>query len=83
MCYILECMKRKRATPEDLRRRAADALVDIGARRKRLLKELEELEEELRPLVVEAHRNEVTYVTITDRTGLAPWTIRRWTQNAK
>ncbi len=69
-------------TPADLRRRAEETLAAPGKRRIRLRRQLDEVEAELRPLVVAAHRNEVGYRRITELTGLSPATIRAWTRSS-
>jgi hypothetical protein len=71
------------STPADLRQKARDALVSAGTRRKRAIATVERIEQELRPLVIAAHRNEVPYRTIRDLTGLSQTTIRKWTKDAE
>lgn len=71
------------STPADLRQKARDALVSTGARRKKAVATLDRIEQELRPLVINAHRNEVPYRTIRELTGLSQTTIRKWTKDAE
>ncbi|MFF6787383.1 hypothetical protein [Streptomyces sp. NPDC012510] len=69
-------------TPAQLRSAAAASLKTPGAKRLKLLRQLEEVENELRPLVVEAWRHEVTYRDIRDATGIVANTVRLWVNKA-
>jgi DNA-directed RNA polymerase specialized sigma24 family protein len=68
------------ATPADIRLRAEEALKAPGKRRVATMRKLAEIDTELRPLVVAAHRNEVPYRRIQELTGLSPSTVRAWTK---
>ncbi|MEU2571771.1 MULTISPECIES: hypothetical protein [Streptomyces] len=65
-------------TPAQIRAAAEEQIRPLGEKRKRLMAELEELDRELRPLVVHAIRNEVTYRRVQEITGLSPNTSRTW-----
>ncbi|MEU6945473.1 hypothetical protein ABZ957_09580 [Streptomyces sp. NPDC046316] len=65
-------------TPAQLRADAEEALRELGQRRIRLLAELETVDADLRPLIAEARRMEVSLRKITDLTAVAPNTIRAW-----
>lgn len=70
-------------TPAQLRAAAEKRLTPLGKRRLHLLAQLEELDRELRPMVVEAIRTEVTYRRITQLTGLSHNTSRTWLRKAE
>lgn len=63
-------------SPAELRRQAEARLIPRGARRKQLVAELEELDEELRRDVLAARRVEVSLRRIHALTGISPNTIR-------
>lgn len=65
-------------TPAELRAAAEAALKPSGARRIRLLAQLDVVDAELRPLVAGAVRAEVSQRRISALTGLSTTTIRRW-----
>lgn len=65
-------------TPAQLRAEAEAALKTPGARRIKIKRQLDEVEQELRPLVVQAVAMEVPYRRITELTGVAPNTARAW-----
>lgn len=65
-------------TPAQLRARAEEKLRPLGQRRIRLLAELESLEAELRPVVREAVRVEVSQRKISAMTALSTTTIGKW-----
>ena len=67
-------------TPAQLRAEAKDALLEPGAQRLELQRQLTEIDAVLRPLVARAVEVEVPYRTITDLTGVAPNTARAWKQ---
>ncbi|MGW2204816.1 hypothetical protein [Streptomyces sp. NPDC001774] len=64
--------------PSQLRADAEEALREAGQTRIRLLAELEAIDAELRPLIMEARRMEVSLRKITALTAVAPNTIRAW-----
>lgn len=63
-------------TPAELREQAEERLIPRGERRKQLVAQLEELDEELRPDVLAARRAEVSLRRIHALTGISPNTIR-------
>jgi hypothetical protein len=65
-------------TPAQLRATAEAALKPLGQRRIKLLAQLEELEQELRPLVAKAVEMEVPYRRINELTAVSPNTARAW-----
>lgn len=67
-------------TPAQLRARAEEKLRPLGQRRIRLLAELEEVEQELRPIVQEAVRVEVSQRKISAMTALSTTTIGKWSR---
>jgi hypothetical protein len=68
-------------TPAALRARAEEALKAPGRKRLKALAAVQAAEEELRPLVVAAVRNEVPFRKITELTGVAPNTARSWAKS--
>jgi hypothetical protein len=67
-------------TPAQLRADAEAALADPGKRRIRLLAELDEVDDELRPLIQAAREVELPIRRITEITAVAPNTVRSWTK---
>lgn len=65
-------------TPAQLRADAEAALTRPGKRRIRLLAELEEVDEELKPLIRTAREMELPIRRITELTAVAPNTVRSW-----
>lgn len=65
-------------TPATLRTAAEAALKAPGKKRLNAVKAQAEAEEVLLPLVLEAHRNEVSFRRINELTGIAPNTVRAW-----
>ncbi|MFB7957977.1 hypothetical protein [Streptomyces sp. NPDC056045] len=65
-------------TPAQLRAKAEAALEPLGAKRIKLLAQLEALDAEIRPVVVEAVRMEVPYRRIRELTGVSPNTSAAW-----
>ncbi len=65
-------------TPGESRAEAEAALKPLGQQRIKLLAKLEEIEQELRPLIAEAVRMEVPYRRINELTAVAPNTARAW-----
>jgi len=70
-------------TPAQLRAQAEAAIKPLGAKRIKLLAQLEELDAELRPLIVEAVRMEVPYRRIREVTGVSPNTSAAWKRAAE
>jgi len=70
-------------TPAELRAEAEVALKPLGQKRIRLLAQLEEVDRELRPLVVEAVRMEVPFRRINELTAISPNTARSWKSKEK
>ncbi|MBQ0855733.1 hypothetical protein J8N05_47115 (plasmid) [Streptomyces sp. BH-SS-21] len=68
-------------TPAELRADAEASLKAPGQQRIKLLAQLEEIEEGLRPLVAEAVRMEVPYRRINELTAVAPNTARAWSKS--
>ncbi|MFG2776189.1 hypothetical protein [Streptomyces sp. NPDC048350] len=62
-------------SPAEIRAAALEALNGPGERRRRLLAELAETEEELRPLIARAVRAEVPHRQIQEVTGISRPTI--------
>jgi hypothetical protein len=69
-------------TPAQLRAQAEVALKPLGQKRIKLLAQLEEVEAELRPLVVEAVRMEVPFRRINEMTAISPNTAAAWKKRA-
>jgi hypothetical protein len=69
-------------TPAQLRAKAEAALKPLGQKRIKLMAQLEELEAELRPLIVSAIEMEVPYRRITELTAVASNTARAWNKAA-
>ncbi|MFJ2923358.1 hypothetical protein [Streptomyces sp. NPDC087307] len=69
-------------TPAQLRADAEAALTPLGRKRLRLLAQLEGLDVELRPVLVEAVRMEVPLRRIYELTGVSPNTSRAWRKAA-
>jgi hypothetical protein len=67
-------------SPAELRADAEKAITPLGQKRIKLLAQLEEIDEELRPLVAEAVRMEVPYRRINELTAVAPNTARAWSK---
>ena len=67
-------------TPAELRAEAEAAITSLGQRRIKLLAQLEEVDRELRPLIAEAVRMEVSYRRINELTAVAPNTARAWSK---
>ena len=67
-------------TPAQLRAKAEDVLRPLGQRRIKLLAELEDVESQLRAVVREAVRVEVSQRRINALTGLSTTTIGKWTR---
>jgi hypothetical protein len=65
-------------TPAQLRASAEAKLKPIGQRRIKILAQLEALDAELRPALVEAVRMEVPLRRIYELTGVSPNTSRAW-----
>ena len=64
-------------SPADIRAAALGALSEPGERRRRLLAELAQVEEELRPLIARAVRAEVPHRQIQEVTGISRPTITK------
>jgi hypothetical protein len=69
-------------TPAQLRAQAEAELKPLGQRRIRLLAQLDDVETELRPLVVHAVTMEVSYRRIYELTGVSPNTAAAWRRKA-
>jgi hypothetical protein len=65
-------------TPAQLRATAEAALIPLGKKRRRLIEQLAEIDQEMRPLIVEAVRMEVPYRRIRDLTAISPNTAAAW-----
>ncbi|MFI7278621.1 hypothetical protein [Streptomyces sp. NPDC049879] len=65
-------------TPAEMRADAEAALTPLGQERMELLARLDEIDSELRPLVLEALTVEVSERRIAQLTALARGTIRAW-----
>jgi hypothetical protein len=72
-----DCMT-SNVTPEQLRADAVEALKEPGRRRLELLRQIAEIDDELRPLISRAREVEVAFTRITELTGVAPNTVRSW-----
>ncbi|MFJ8628882.1 hypothetical protein ACIRD3_39375 [Kitasatospora sp. NPDC093550] len=70
-------------TPSQLRADAEAKLAGPGARRIQLQSDIDDLDEELLPLVVEARAMEVPFRRITELTGIASNTVRAWIKKAE
>jgi hypothetical protein len=66
-------------TPAQLRADAEATLRGPGQKRLRLLAQLDEVDAELRPLIESAREVELPIRRITELTGVAPNTVRKWT----
>lgn len=69
-------------TPAQLRAQAEADLKPLGQKRIKLLAQLEELDAELRPVLVHAVRMEVPLRRIYELTGVSPNTSRAWRKTA-
>jgi hypothetical protein len=69
-------------TPAQLRAHAEQAIRPLGQKRIKLLAQLEAVEVELRPLVVEAVRMEVPFRRINELTAISPNTALAWRRKA-
>lgn len=69
-------------TPAQLRAQAEEALKPLGQKRIKLLAQLEEVEAELRPLIVTAVRMEVPFRRINELTAVSPNTSAAWRRKA-
>ncbi|MCW2899239.1 MAG: hypothetical protein JWO67_1504 [Streptosporangiaceae bacterium] len=69
-------------TPAELRADAEAALKPLGQKRIKLLAQLEALEVELRPLILQAISMEVPYRRINELTAVSPNTARAWNKAA-
>lgn len=69
-------------TPAQLRAEAEQTLTPLGRKRLRLLAQLEDLDAELRPLVLRAVDVELPLRRINELTGIAPNTVRAWRRKA-
>jgi hypothetical protein len=67
-------------TPAELRADAEATLKPLGAKRIKLLAQLEEIDEELAPLIRSARTVELPIRRITELTGVSPNTVRAWTK---
>ncbi|MFE3560567.1 hypothetical protein ACFXKW_37825 [Streptomyces sp. NPDC059193] len=67
-------------TPAELRADAEATLKPLGAKRIKLLAALEEIDEELAPLIRSARTVELPIRRITELTGVSPNTVRAWTK---
>lgn len=67
-------------TPAQLRARAEEKLRPLGERRIQMLADLEALEAELRPVIREAVRLEVSQRRISAMTALSTTTIGKWSR---
>lgn len=65
-------------TPAQIRAQAEAKVRPLGQRRIKLLADLEALEDELRPVVREAVRVEVSQRKLSAMTGLSTTTIGKW-----
>ncbi|MFB7663974.1 helix-turn-helix domain-containing protein [Kitasatospora sp. NPDC056138] len=66
------------AMPEDRQAKAVRQLVGPGQRRRTLVTQLEQVERELRPVVLEAVAAGVTYRRIAELSGISRATVARW-----
>lgn len=69
-------------TPARLRAQAEEKVRPLGQRRIQLLAELEAIEAELRPVVREAVRAEVSQRKLSVMTALSTTTIAKWSRAA-
>jgi hypothetical protein len=69
-------------TPAQMRAKAEADLRPLGQKRVRLLAQLDALDAELRPVLVEAVRMEVPLRRIYELTGVSPNTARAWRKAA-
>lgn len=67
-------------TPAELRADAEATLKPLGTKRIKLLAQLEEIDEELAPLIRSARTVELPIRRITELTGVSPNTVRAWTK---
>ncbi|MFD3656832.1 hypothetical protein [Streptomyces sp. NPDC058620] len=67
-------------TPAELRADAVANLEPHGQKRISLLAQLEELDEQLRPLIQSARAAEVPIRRIAELTAVSPNTVRAWTK---
>ncbi|MET9772624.1 hypothetical protein [Streptomyces sp. NPDC006415] len=67
-------------TPAELRADAEATLKAPGQRRIKLLAQLDELDAELRPLILAAREVELPIRRITELTAVSPNTVRAWTK---
>jgi DNA-directed RNA polymerase specialized sigma24 family protein len=65
-------------TPAQLRAAAEEAMKPLGERRIQLMRELEEITQQLKPLVLQAREVEVTLRRIGEITGITSNTVRAW-----
>jgi len=65
-------------TPEQIREAAESKIKPLGAERLKLLKRLDTIDRELRPLVASARRAEVSFRRVTELTGLSANTVKKW-----
>jgi hypothetical protein len=72
----------KQKTPAELRADAEAALKPLGQRRIRLLAQLDEVDQQLRPVIATAVAMEVPYRRINELTAVAPNTARAWAKKA-
>lgn len=70
-------------SPAEIRAEAESRLIPGGKRRRKLLEQLDDIDTELRPLILAARRAEVSLRRIQDLTGVTPNTIRAMEQRAR
>jgi hypothetical protein len=70
-------------TAKQLREQSIRELTEPGQRRRALMDQLAEVDQEIRPLVIRAVDNGVPQRTITQLTGVAGATIRSWYRAAQ
>ncbi|WP_338909673.1 hypothetical protein [Streptomyces nigra] len=70
-------------TPAQLRAAAEERLRAPGAERLRLVQQRDEVDEELRPLVVAAKRAGITYRRLHEVSGVPPITVGRWARRTE
>lgn len=70
-------------TPAQLRAKAEERLAPLGQRRIELLADLEAVEAELRPVVLDAVRVEVSFRRINALTALSTTTVGKWVRQAE
>jgi hypothetical protein len=78
LTHVCQPERMTEATPARLRADAENALTPLGAERIQLLKRLDEIEQQLRPLVVRAIDCEVPFRRIQELTSVSPNTARAW-----